>query len=259
MSGDVDLSRAPLLSHLLELRRRLMWLLLCFALAFAVSYHFADHLYRFLTAPLYAAYGDGEQHRMIYTGLHEAFVTYLRLAVFAALLVTVPFALNQLWKFLAPGLYQHERSALRPFFILTPALFLLGAAAAYYVVFPLAWKFFLGFESLPGADGIAMELEPRVSEYLNLVTALIMAFGLSFELPVALLLAARLGLVTADDLAHYRRHAIVLIFAFAAVATPPDVISQITLGTPLVLLYEVSIIAIRRIAARSAMPRAALR
>ena len=159
----------------------------------------------------------------------------------------MPFALNQLWLFLAPGLYRHERRALRPFLIMTPALFLGGAAVAYYVVFPLAWRFFLGFESAHSLPGIHLELEPRVSEYLSLAMTLIFGFGLSFELPVVLMLAARLGLVTAEDLAHYRRHAIVLIFAFAAVVTPPDMISQIALGVPLVVLYEISILAIRRL------------
>ena len=178
---------------------------------------------------------------MIYTGLHEAFFTYIKLAFFAAAFVALPFALNQVWKFLAPGLYKHERRSLKPAFFATPVLFLLGASLAFYVVFPLAWRFFLGFESPGVAGGVALELEARISEYLSLVTRLILAFGISFELPVLLLVLAKVGVVTAASLQEYRKHAIVASFLLAALITPPDLVSQIALGTPIILLYELSI------------------
>ena len=245
---EFDLKRAPLLAHLLELRRRMLYVLMFFLLAFLISYYFSQYIYSFLTAPLSDAMknaGDVAGRHMIYTGLHEAFVTYLKLSLFSALFFSIPFILNQLWKFLAPGLYQFERRSFRPFLLMTPIMFLIGATVAYYIVFPLAWSFFLSFETTGSDSTIAMHLEARVGEYLSLVTVMILAFGLSFELPVLLLLLARLGMISADTLASYRRHAIVLIFAVAAIITPPDMISQIMLGVPLILLYEFSIIIIR--------------
>lgn len=242
---EIDLSRAPLLSHLLELRRRLLLVLAFFIVAAAGSYVAAEHVFGFLTAPLREAYGAGVERRMIFTGLHEAFLTYLKLALFSAMCLSAPLVLNQVWKFLAPALYRHERATLRPLLIMTPVMFVIGAALAYFVVIPAAWRFFLSFESPGVAAGMAIQLEARVGEYLNLVMSLVMAFGLSFELPVLLLLLARLGMLEADDLARYRRHAIVLIFAVAAVITPPDLLSQIALGAPLVLLYEISIWLVR--------------
>lgn len=244
-TSDVDLSRAPLLSHLYELRRRLLLVLAFFIAASVASYLGAEHLFGFLTAPLREAYGAEASRRMIFTGLHEAFVTYLKLALFAGTFLSLPLALNQLWKFLAPGLYRHERASLRPMLIMTPVLFFLGAALAYFIVFPLAWQFFLSFENPGDGVGMAIELEARVGEYLNLAMSLLLAFGLSFELPVLLLLLARMGVVDADHLVRYRRHAVVLIFAAAAVLTPPDFISQIALGTPMLALYEISIHLVR--------------
>ena len=178
---------------------------------------------------------------MIYTGLQEAFFTYLKLAFFTALFFSVPLILIQVWRFLAPGMYQHERKGFLPLFIMTPVLFITGAALAFYVVMPMAWQFFMSFETAGGNEAIRVELEAKVSEYLSLVIKLILAFGLSFELPVFLLILAKTGMVTAETLRHYRRHAIVLIFLVAAFITPPDLISQIALGTPIVLLYEVSV------------------
>ncbi|MGE3773491.1 MAG: twin-arginine translocase subunit TatC [Gammaproteobacteria bacterium] len=242
---EVDLARAPLLSHLLEFRRRLLLVLAFFVLTSAASYLAAEELFGFLTAPLREAYGADATRRMIFTGLHEAFVTYLKLALFAGLFASLPLALNQLWKFLAPGLYGHERASLRPLFVMTPLMFVAGAGLAYFVVLPLAWQFFLSFETPGAAAGMAIALEARVGEYLGLVMSMLIAFGLSFELPVLLLLLARLGVVDADDLVRYRRHAIVLIFAAAAVLTPPDFLSQIALGTPMLLLYELAIRLVR--------------
>jgi len=240
-AADIDASKAPLLAHLTELRRRLLYCLGLFLVAFVVAYYFADYLFGFLTQPLVEAFGNSEDRRMIYTGLHEAFFTYIKLAFFAAACVVLPFVLNQVWKFLAPGMYEHERRSLWPAFAATPLLFALGAALAFYGIFPLAWGFFLGFENPGMAGGVAVELEARVSEYLSLATRLILAFGLSFELPVLLLVLAKVGLVSADTLRRHRKYAIVAAFLLAALITPPDLISQIALGTPIVLLYELSI------------------
>jgi len=241
-NDSLDLSKAPLLSHLIELRRRLLYCLGFFLVVFAGAYCVADELYQFLQQPLVSAFG-GEQsgRKMIYTGLHEAFFTYLKLAMFAALFVTLPLILMQVWKFLAPGLYRSERKAISPLFVLTPVLFVMGAALAFYVVMPLAWQFFISFEHTAPSNGISLALEARVSEYLSLVIKLILAFGLSFELPILLLVMAKAGMVTADGLRRHRRHAIVVTFLFSALITPPDLISQIALGLPIVLLYEMSI------------------
>ena len=240
-SNDIDASKAPLLAHLTELRRRLLYCFAFFLAVFCVAYYYSEHLFGFLTQPLLEAFGSDPDRRMIYTGLHEAFFTYIKLAFFAAACVVLPFALNQVWKFVAPGMYEHEKRSLRPAFVATPVLFAIGASLAFYGIFPLAWKFFLGFETPGAAGGVAVELEARVSEYLALVTRLILAFGISFELPVLLLVLAKVGIVTADSLRRFRKHAIVVAFLLAAIITPPDLISQIALGTPIVLLYELSI------------------
>jgi len=240
-SESIDLSRAPLLSHLIELRRRLLQCLFVFALVFVGCYLMAEQIYHFLMQPLVKAFGEESGRRMIYTGLHEAFLTYLKLSFFAALFITLPLILIQIWKFIAPGLYRTEQRSVSVLFVLTPVLFLLGAALAYYVVFPMAWGFFLSFESEAVAGSLPVQLEARVSEYLGLVIQLILAFGLSFELPVVLMLLASAGIITAENLAAGRRYAIVAIFGAAALITPPDLISQIALGTPVLLLYEASI------------------
>ncbi|MEO0973945.1 MAG: twin-arginine translocase subunit TatC [Pseudomonadota bacterium] len=257
-SKETDLSRAPLLAHLVELRKRLLAVLAFFAAAFLLAYTFKQDIYAFLAAPLANIFGEDANRRMIYTGLHEAFFTYLQLSFFAAVFATIPLALNQIWKFIAPGLYKHERRAMRPFFVLTPVLFLMGSALAYYIVFPLAWRFFSSFESEDIGPGLRVELEARVGEYLALVTKLILAFGLSFELPLLLMLTARMGMLTADDLARHRKHAVVIVFALAALITPPDVISQISLGIPVLILYEASIWLIRWMGIDSLAPSAAL-
>ncbi|QIB64893.1 twin-arginine translocase subunit TatC [Kineobactrum salinum] len=238
---DLDLSRAPLLAHLVELRKRLLQCLLVFSFVFVVCYLLAEPIYNFLMQPLVDVFGEKAGRRMIYTGLHEAFLTHLKLAFFAALFLTLPLILIQLWRFIAPGLYRHEQRWVSTLFALTPILFFAGAALAYYVVFPLAWDFFLSFETGVEQTSIPVELEARVSEYLGLVIRLILAFGLSFELPVVLLLLARVGMVNSRVLATNRRYAVVAVFAVAALITPPDLISQIALGTPVLILYESSI------------------
>jgi len=248
-TNSVQSSAAPLLNHLTELRRRLLYCFGFFIIAFGVSYLYAGEIYQFLQQPLLSVFGPNSGRRMIYTALHEAFFTYMKLAFFSALFVTLPFILIQCWRFLTPGLYQHERKSLQILFSLTPLLFLVGAAVAFYLVMPMAWHFFISFETTGQADTIGVALEAKVSEYLGLVIALILAFGLCFELPILLLVLATAGLVSCQQLREYRRHAIVLIFLVAALLTPPDLVSQIALGLPMLLLYELSILIIHWTAA----------
>lgn len=247
MTPDADLQSPtmPLIAHLLELRRRLIYALVAFAVASIACYMIAPQIYAFLVKPL-AAILEGENRRLIYTGLTEAFFTYMKLAVFAGGFIAFPVIAAQVWMFVAPGLYKNERRAFWPFLVATPVLFLTGAAFVYYLVIPTAWRFFVGFENLaPAPDGLPIQLEARVGEYLSLVMTLIFAFGLCFQLPVLLTLLARVGIIDAQSLVNKRRYAIVAIFAVAAVVTPPDVISQIMLAVPLMLLYEISVFLVK--------------
>jgi sec-independent protein translocase protein TatC len=243
----VEASRAPLMEHLIELRTRLVWSAAAFVIAFFVCYFFSKEIYAFLAAPLAHALEGQANRRMIATALYETFFTYVRVGAFGALCLSFPIIAVQIWMFVAPGLYRNERRAFLPFLFATPVLFLAGASLVYYGLMPAAIQFFLGFESLGGEGTLPIQLEAKVSEYLTLVMTLIFAFGISFQLPVLLTLLGKVGIISSDWLRRYRRYAIVFTFVVAAVLTPPDVISQLALAIPLILLYEGSIWAVRAI------------
>jgi len=206
---------------------------------------FAENIYSFLVAPYAdAVKDDGLSRRMIFTALHETFITYLKLAFFAAMFISSPIILTQIWKFVAPGLYRDEKKALLPYLIATPTLFLLGGMLVYYLIMPLAIKFFLSFETSTELNNLPIQLEAKVNEYLSLIMRLIFAFGISFQLPVLLSLLARIGFIDSEYLKKRRKYVIVIIFAVAAILTPPDPITQIGLGIPLLILYELSIFSV---------------
>lgn len=241
---DIDDKPMPLLDHLIELRTRLIWSMAAFVIAFAVCYYFSKNIYTFLAQPLADILHEktGQERRMIFTALTEAFFTYLKVAMFGAAFISFPITVTQLWLFVAPGLYRSEKRALLPFLAATPVLFLLGASLAYYVIFPMAWRFFLSFEIPAGEGGLPILLEAKVSEYLGLVMKLIFAFGIAFQLPVGLTLLAKVGIIDSAGLKKYRRYSYVGMFIVAAVLTPPDVISQLGLAIPLIALYELSVV-----------------
>lgn len=248
-SGDeINDKEMPLLDHLAELRRRLLWSAVSFVLAFIVCYYFAPRIYEFLAAPLaHALEARHEKPDLIYTALYEAFFTYIKVAMFAAAFLSFPVIATQLWLFIAPGLYKKEKMAMLPFLIVTPILFFGGGAMAYYVIFPAAWKILLSFQDTPPGSDVQITLMPKISEYLDIVMKLIFAFGLSFELPVLLTLLGKVGILSSAGLKKYRRYAYVGCFIIAAILAPPDVLTQFLLALPLVLLYEVSVISVKMV------------
>jgi len=244
---ELEGGKMPLLEHLMELRQRLVISFAAFILCFLVGYWLAEPIFTFLVQPLADITAGQQGRRMIYTALHEAFFTYIKVGFFFAACVSFPIVSMQLWMFIAPGLYKHERRAAVPFMAATPILFTLGAAMVYYVVVPLAWKFFLGFEHPGGNGDLPLVLEPKVDQYLSLVMRLIFAFGVAFELPVLIVLMAKVGIVSVEGLRAKRKYAIVVAFIAAAILTPPDVISQVMLAVPIIILYEISILCARMI------------
>lgn len=244
----------PLAVHLVELRKRLLWSFLAMIAGTIICYLNVKPIYGFLVAPLAQAMGPESTGRLIYTGLTEAFFTYMKVAFFAGIFLTFPILAMQLWKFVAPGLYKNEKNAFLPYLIATPFLFFMGGAFVYYIVLPMAWPFFLSFQSGSTETILPIQLEARVGEYLDLVMLLIFAFGLCFQMPVVLTLLGRAGIITAEMMKKFRRYAIVIIFVIAAIITPPDVISQIALAIPMMLLYELSIFLVKKVAPDASRP-----
>lgn len=250
---DIDDTKAPLLDHLIELRKRLLISVAALLVSGAVCFYFADAILAFLVEPLKKGFGPA-QGRLVYTKLYEAFFVELKVALFGAFFISFPITANQLWAFIAPGLYAKEKKALLPFLLATPVLFLSGAAFAYYLVMPTAFHFFLNFQGQSG--GLQVEALPSIDSYLGLVMQFILAFGISFLLPVLVMLLNRAGILNRAQLVGARRYVIVGAVAVAAVLTPPDVLSQIMLAVPLCLLYELSLIAIWFTDRRAARERA---
>jgi sec-independent protein translocase protein TatC len=241
----LDASSQPFLDHIAELRMRLMWGVMALLGGAGVCYFFVEDIYGFLVRPLAEAMGPQDSQRLIYTNLTEAFFTYLKVSLFAGGFLTFPFIAGQIWRFVSPGLYASEKKSVLPFLIASPALFFMGGALVYYVVLPLAWKFFLSFQSTKDQTVLPIMLEARVGDYLDLVMVLIFAFGLAFQLPIVLALLARAGIITVEWLRSKRRYAVVIIFIIAAFITPPDILSQFSLALPMIALYEISILVIR--------------
>jgi sec-independent protein translocase protein TatC len=239
--AELEEGRMPLLDHLIELRNRLMWSIGAILVAFLICYQFKEHIYGFLVHPLAVALEGQPDRHLIYTGLTEAFFTYVKVSFWAGFCLAFPVVAGQIWKFVAPGLYKTERRAFFPYICATPILFLMGASLAYFVVIPYAFKFFLSFETAGGPGMLPIVAEPKVNEYLSLVMTLLLAFGVAFQLPVLLTLMARAGIITSQGLISKWRYAVVGMFGVAAVLTPPDVVSQTSLAVPLILLYVVSI------------------
>jgi len=257
MSDDqtpVILEENTLSVHLMELRRRLIWVIAAMVVGTSVAFFFAEQILGFLLQPLANAMNPEDSQRLIFTGLTEAFFTYIKVSFFAGIFLTFPILLYQIWTFIAPGLYKNEKGAFLPFLVATPVLFFLGGACLYYLVLPMAWPFFLSYQTTAVETVLPIQLEQRVSEYIGVLMALIFSFGLCFQLPVLLTLLGKAGMVRAETLAKGRKYAIIVAFLVAALLTPPDVISQILLAMPIMVLYELSIFLVRRIQKNATQP-----
>jgi len=237
-----ELKKYELSEHLIELRTRLSLCVITFIIATSICYLYSDYIFNFLTKPLVGIYGEDSSRRMIYTSMGEAFLTYFKIAYYAGFILAFPFIAFQLYFFIAPALYKKEKITLIPFLIFIPILFCLGAALVYYFIIPKAWEFFLSFENKGNNNNLPIILEAKISAYLNLILDLILGFGVAFQLPLILALLAKVGVVKGNWLAEKRKYAVIGIFIIAAILTPPDVISQIALALPLLLLYEISIV-----------------
>lgn len=230
------LPKQNIIEHLLELKNLILTTSICFVAVTAVSYYFADYIFYLLVQPLLDL---DNSKKLIYTGLSEAFFTYLRLSFFSSFVIIFPFTLWQIYIFIAPGLYKNERQLIMPYLVATPILFWLGILFAYYIIFPMAWKFFINFEY---SSHINISLEAKISEYLGLAIHLMIAFGLAFEFPVLLMILLKSELISLEQMITKRKYVIILIFVIAAIITPPDVTSQVALAIPMLLLYEMVIL-----------------